>query len=307
MQGKNYITQKSFDPSKLISTNKLGISPYNTELSIIYRSNSPETTNVPANSINQVNNKSFIFKDLSVLTNSQRNFVENSLEVNNEDPITSIDVDISVEELKQRAKSRYAAQGRAVTKQDYESLIYNMPPKFGAVTRANIINDPSSSNRKISLYLISQDNNGNLTETNAVTKNNIKNWLNQYRSLNDQIEIYDPKIINFELEFTVMVDKKFSQDAVLSECIQKTKELFADKFYIGEPLYITRVYSILNRVDGVLDVRKVNVRNKSGGSYSSISIEMDKILSRDATFYETPNNSIMELKFPDNDIKGIAK
>ena len=307
MQGKNYITQKSFDPSKLISTNKLGISPYNTELSVVYRSNSPESTNVPANSINQVNNKSFIFKDLSVIVDSQRNFVENSLEVNNEDPLTSIDVDISVEELKQRAKSRYASQGRAVTKQDYESLIYNMPPKFGAITRANIINDPSSSNRKISLYVISQDNNGNLTQTNDVTKNNIKNWINQYRSLNDQIEIYDPKIINFQLEFTVMVDKRFSQDTVLSECIQKTKELFADKLYIGEPLYITRVYSMLNRVDGVLDVRKVEVKNKTGGVYSPISLQMDKILSRDATFYETPNNSILELKFPDNDIKGIAK
>tara|TARA_Y100000114_G_scaffold31134_2_gene26747 strand:+ start:5906 stop:7705 length:1800 start_codon:yes stop_codon:yes gene_type:complete len=307
MQGKDYISKKSFDPSKLITTNKLGISPHNTELTIIYRSNAPETTNVPANSINQVNARNMIFKDISVLTDSQRSFVENSLEVNNEDPITSIDVDISVEELKQRAKSNYASQGRAVTKQDYESLVYSMPRKFGAVSRANIVNDPSSSNRKISLYLISQDNEGNLTKTNSVTKNNIKNYLNQYRSLNDQIEIYDPKVINLQIEFTVMVDKKFSKDAVLVECIEEVKQLYADKFYIGEPLYITRIYSILNRVDGVLDVRKVKIENKTGGVYSDVSLDMDKILSKDGTFYHTPNNSILELKFPDNDIKGIAK
>ncbi len=307
MQGKDFINQKSFDPSKLITTNKLGISPFNTELSIVFRSNSPETTNIAANSINTISNKSFVFDDITVLTNSQRAFVENSLEVNNDDPITSINVDISTEELKQRAKSYYAAQNRAVTKQDYESLIYNMPPQYGAVTRANIINDPSSTNRKLSLYVISQDNNGILAETNMITKNNIKNWLNQYKSLNDQVEIFNPKIINFKIEFTVMVDKKFSQDAVLRQCIEDVKSLYSDKFYIGEPLYITRIYDILNRVDGVVDVRKVKVNNKTGGAYSNVTLDMDKILSKDATFYQTPQNSILELRFPDEDIKGIAK
>ena len=54
-----------------------------------------------------------------------------------------------------------------------------------------------------------------------------------------------------------MVDKRFSQDAVLRQCISEVKSLYADKMYIGEPLYVTRVYEILNRVDGVVDVRKV--------------------------------------------------
>lgn len=307
MLGKDYISSKSFDPTKLITTNKLGISPSNTELRIVYRSNSPQSTNVAANSIKTVGAKSFVFQDITTLTNSQRVFVENSLEVNNDNPITSINVDISTEELKQRAKSYFATQNRAVTKQDYESLIYNMPPQYGSITRANIINDPSSSNRKMSLYVISQDNNGYLAETNMVTKNNIKNWLNQYRSLNDQIEIYNPKIINFRVEFTVMVDKKFSQDAVLRECINQVKQLYSDKFYIGEPLYITRTYEVLNRIDGVVDVRKVTVNNKTGGAYSPIVLDMDKIISKDGTFYQTPNNSILELKFPNEDIKGIAK
>lgn len=307
MPGKDYISSKSFDPTKLITTNKLGISPSNTELSIIYRSNSPQSTNVAANSVTTIGSKTFVFDDITILTTGQRNFVQNSLEVNNDDPITSINVDISVEELKQRAKSYFATQNRAVTKQDYESLIYNMPPQYGAVTRANIINDPSSTNRRLSLYIISQDNNGNLSQTNSITKNNIKNWLNQYRSLNDQIEIYDPKIINFRIEFTVMVDKKFSQDAVLRQCINEIKSLYADKFYIGEPLYITRAYEILNRIDGVIDVRKVKVNNQTNGAYSPITLDMDKIISKDGTFYQTPNNSILELKFPDEDIKGIAK
>ena len=307
MSGKDYISSKSFDPSKLMTTNKLGVSPYNTEMTITFVSNSPEGTNVAANSLQTINFKSFQFNDVSSLVASERTFVENSLEVNNDEPITSISLDISVEELKQRAKSHYATQNRAVTKQDYESLVYNMPPKFGAVARANIINDPSSTNRKISLYVISQDNSGNLASSNMVTKQNLKNWLNQYKSLNDQIEIYDPKIINFSIEFIVMTDKRYSHDAVLQECIRDLRDLFSDKMYIGEPLYITRIYERLNRVDGVVDVRKVMLTNKTGGNYSSVSIDLDKLMSRDGTFIMTPDNAILELKFPDLDIKGTAK
>ena len=307
MSGKSEITSKSFDPAKLVSTNKLGVSPSNTELSIVFNSNSPEESNIAANTLTTVSNKTFVFDDLSLLTESERTFVEASLEVNNDDPITSVSIDISVDELKQRAKSHYATQNRAVTKQDYESLVYNMPGKFGAISRANIINDPSSSNRKLSLYVISEDNNGFLSQTNMVTKQNLKNWLNQYKSLNDQIEIYNPKIINFEIEFTVMVDNRFSQDTVLQECIREIEVLFSDKLYIGEPLYITRVYEILNRISGVVDVRKVRFKNKSGGTYSSVSIDLDKIISKDGTFLKTPDNAILELKYPNLDIKGTAK
>lgn len=140
-----------------------------------------------------------------------------------------------------------------------------------------------------------------------ITKQNLKNWLNQYKSLNDQIEIYDSKIINFGIDFVVMIDQRFSQDAVLQQCVDEIKELLADKLYIGEPLYITRIYDRLNRVDGVVDVRKVMISNKTGGNYSSISIDLDKIISKDGTFLKTPDNTILELKFPDLDIKGTAK
>ena len=307
MSGKDYISSKSFDPSKLVSTNKLGISPYNTELSIVFNSNSPDQSNIAANTLKNITSRSFVFKDLASLDADSKSFVESSLEVNNDEPITSINVDISVEEMKQRAKSHYAMQNRAVTKQDYESLVYNMPTKYGAVTRANIVNDPSSSNRKISLYLVSQDNNGYLSQTNMITKENIKNWINQYKSLNDQIEIYDPKIVNFGIEFVVMVDKRFSQDAVLQACIDDLKSLFSDKMYIGEPLYVTRIYERLNRIDGVIDVRKVMINNKVNGSYSNVSLDLDKILSKDGTYFKTPDNVILELKLPELDIKGTAK
>lgn len=307
MSGKNYISSKSFDPTKLITTDKLGLSPHNTELTIVSRKNTVDASAVPANSINSVSDKRFIFTNRMNLNTVELDFIESSLEVTNEDPITSLSTDISVGELKERAKAHYASQGRAVTKQDYESLVYNMPRKFGSVCRANIINDPSSTNRKLSLYVISENNNGHLAETNLITKNNLKNWLNQYRSLNDQVEMYDAHVLNFSIDFSVTSDKRHNHDVVLRRCVQELKEMFSMKFYIGEPLYITRIMERLIRVDGVVDVRKVKITNKTRGEYSLISLDMDKILSKDGTYYKTPENCILELKFPDEDIKGMAR
>ena len=307
MTGKNYISSKSFDPTKLITTDKLGISPYNTELTIVSRKNTTEAVAVPANSINSVADKNLVFEDIKNLDQREIDFISNSIEVSNENPITSLSSDISVSELKERAKAHYAAQGRAVTKQDYESLVYNMPRKFGAVCRANIINDPSATNRKLSLYVISENSDGHLAETNIITKNNLKNWLNQYRSLNDQIEMFDANVLNFSIDFTVVSDKRHNRDVVMRKCVNEIKDMFSMKFYIGEPLYITSVMERLIRVDGVIDVRKVKIHNKARGLYSPISIDMDKILSKDGTYYKTPENCVLELKFPDEDIKGMIK
>ena len=307
MHGKNNISNLSFDPTNLLSTNKLGISPYNTTLFILYRTNSFNDASVGSNSITNVSSLLMEFENESGLDSTEVSAIRNSVESSNTDPITSLSEDISIEELKARAKSHYATQGRAVTKQDYESVIYNMPTKFGAIKRANIINDPSSTNRKISLYVISQDNSGYLSKTHDVIKNNIKNWLSRFKVMNDTIEIYDAVVLNYGIDFTVMADRMHDSDSVLQECISELEEYFYEYSYIGEPLYITRIYEMLNRVEGVVDVKKVEVFNLSGGNYSSYSLDFDDISSSDGTYYKVPKNVILELKFPELDIKGTVK
>jgi hypothetical protein len=308
MHGKNNITLSSFDPTQLLQTNKLGISPYNTTLSIIYKSNSPGTINTGANTITNVQSAIMEFANIVSLDSSLVSETRGSLECSNPDPVTSvIESTVTVQEIKERAKASYASQSRAVTKQDYESLIYNMPPKFGAVKRANIINDPSSTNRRISLYIVSEDNNGVLSKTSNVVKNNIKNWLSSYKSLNDIIDIYDAIIINFQVSFIAVSDSRYENNQVLFSCIEAIRSYFADVSYMGEPLYISRLYEILNRVDGVVDVKNVRINNKSGGIYSPTTLNMKKVLSKDGTYYNIPRNVITELKYPSLDIKGTVK
>ena len=195
-------------------------------------------------------------------------------------------------------------QNRAVTRQDYESAVYNLPKKFGEIKRASIVNDPSATNRRMALYVTGLNSDGQLQDVNQKVKTNLKNWITYYKSMNDVIDIFDAKIINFGIEFRLRIDNRFSDSDVLSRSIRKLQDYFEDKLYIGEPVYINRLYSLLGKVDGVAEVRSLKVLQRSGSLYSSNRVNFDDVMSRDGSYIKTPKNAIMELKFPDLDIKG---
>ncbi len=307
MHGKNTISDLSFDPTKLLSTNKLGVSPYNTTLRVVVRLNEAGKTAAASNTVQAITNSIIQFKDESSITQSLRNNVVASLECINEDPITASSQTVTNQELKERAKAYYAAQNRAVTKQDYESLVYQMPTKFGGVTRANIVNDPSTTNRDITMYVVSTDSDFKLTETHQVTKNNIKNYLSHYIPINDTVTIKDAFIVNIGVEFSIVNDKNYDSQDVLFRCQEALKTYFSDFLYIGEPLYLTRIYEVLNNVEGVYDTKRVHIRNKNGGRYSTINYNVKANLSKDGSYYKVPQNIILELKYPDLDIIGVVK
>ena len=304
MHGKRTITSLSFDPSKLLGTSTLGIAPGATSLTIIAKSNNKENTSAGVNTVTTVANRIVAFDNPQTLSPVKMNTVIGSLEVTNNEPLVGSTTEITNEELKQRAKTYYSTQNRAVTRQDYESMIYNMPNKFGLIKRVSVVNDPSASNRRLAIYLISEGNDGNLVLANEKIKNNVKNWIIQYKSLNDVIDLYDAKIVNFGINFKVAVDHRFSQFDIIGRCIKRIKDYYSNQLYIGEPIYITRLYSVLSKVEGVSDVKKVNVFQKYGGSYSDTNINFNEALSQDGTYIKTPKNVIMELKFPNMDIKG---
>lgn len=304
MHGKRSISNLSFDPSKLLGTTTLGIAPGSTTLTIIVKSNTQGNTNAAVNTITTINSRQIKFDNPTTLSSAKMAAVEASFEATNEEPIMGSTEKITNEELKLRAKTYFSTQNRAVTRQDYESMIYNMPNKFGLVKRVSVINDPSASNRRLAIYMISEGNDGKLITSNAKIKNNVKNWIMQYKSLNDVIDIYDAKIVNFGIDFKVAVDHRYTEVDIIGRCIARIKKYYANQLYIGEPIYTTRLYSILSKVEGVSDVKKVSVYQKLGGSYSSTRMNFAEAMSRDGTFIKTPKNVIMELKYPDLDIKG---
>lgn len=304
MHGKRTLSKMSFDPGRLLRTDKLGLSPSGTTLTVIVKANDSSNINSDVNGVQTVANAIFVYDDVQILSSAKTIAIRASLEVTNEEPIQGSITNITNEEMRVRARTYYTTQNRAVTKQDYESMIYNMPKKFGSIKRVSVINDPSASNRRMAIYLISDDASGYLVKANAKIKSNIKNWIMQYKAINDVIDMYDAKIVNFGIDFKVAVDDRFKQFDIVGRCVEKLKEYYSDELYIGEPVYITRLYSVLSKVEGVSDVKKVKVIQKSGGSYSTTRINFEDALSKDGSYLNTPKNVIMELKFPNADIKG---
>jgi len=302
--GKSYISDSSFDPSKLLSSDKFGVAPANTVLTVIYRVNTSDNVNVGVGNLNKASSVIMKFDDVSVLDQAQINFIYSSLEVENEEPIVG-DVTLpSSEELKIRANGAFLTQGRAVTEQDYKTLAYNMPPKFGAVKRVAVLRDNGSFRRNINLYIISESKSGSLVAANIDLKKNLKTWLSGNKMLSDTIDILDAKIINFGIEFEVISRLDKNKFDVISSCITALENRFNRKFDIGENINISEIYTILNRVDHVQDTVNVEIVLKSGGDYSSVRANLEEMKSADGRFIEIPLNCIAELKFAAHDIKG---
>lgn len=306
MHGRDYENDISFDPSKLLETDKFGVAPSNTTLTIVYRSNTVDNVNVSSRSLTNIVEPVFVFKG-DATNNSKITFVRDSLEVVNEEPITG-DVSLpSVSELKQRINDVHRTQHRAVTAEDYEALVYRMPSRFGSVKRAKIIRDHDSFKRNLNFYFVSEDSDGNLIKSSQVLKNNVKTWLNQYRMINDTIDILDARIINIRINFVASVD--YSQDKVeaLNTAIQEIQDMFRQKLDIGQPIYITKIYDRLNNLEEIVDVTNVTIENQASGLYSSETINIKEFMSSDGRILYAPENVIYELKYPNLDIKGTIR
>tara|TARA_Y100001972_G_scaffold128571_1_gene190250 strand:- start:870 stop:2666 length:1797 start_codon:yes stop_codon:yes gene_type:complete len=302
--GKTYVTRTTFDPSRLSENESFGIVPSNTELIITYRSNNPINSNVAADKLTNVNTALFEFTDRQNLNSAKIQDIRASLDVNNEEPIVG-DVSFPTsDEIKQRIYDTFPTQNRAVTQADYENMVYRMPPKFGSIKRVSVQKDADSQKRNLNMYVISEGSDGKLVKTNSAIKNNLKTWINQYRMINDTVDILDPFILNFGVEFVVRSQNASDKFSVLEDSIDAVKQNFKETFFIGESLYISDIYKVLKEVSGVLDVLTVKIFIKNGDNYSNASISVGENLSGDGSQLIVPNNAILELKFPEVDIVG---
>lgn len=302
--GKTYVTDRTFDPTRLSQNESFGIVPSNTRLTVVYRATNPTNSNVAVGGLNMVVNSSFEFEGREYITNSTMEFVKNSLEISNEEPITGDTSAANTSELKQRIYDTFPTQNRAVTQADYESIVYRMPGKFGSIKRCSVQRDPNSERRNLNMYVISEDNFGKLTKTNDTVKKNLKTWINHYRMINDTIDIVDPYIIDLGIHFTAKIASGANKFSVLDMAMDSLKEHYSGGYYIGESFYISDIYKVLKDVEGILDVTKVKVINKSGIGYSSATLDINDNLSPDGSHLVVPKNAIVQIKYPQTDIVG---
>ena len=307
MNGRGYISSFNFDPSRLLETDKFGVAPVNTSITVRYRVNKVENVNSPVGTLKVVDNAVFSFDNVRQLTKTTMFSVKTSLEIYNSSPIVGDVISPTSEELRVRTLDTFATQNRAVTKKDYEAMVYAMPSKFGAIKRCRITRDSDSFRRNLNLYILSEAADGTLSMATPSLKDNLKTWLNNVRMINDTIDIIDGKIVNLSIEFKVIADSDRNKYDVLDSCVSALKNKFNQPLLMGEPFYITDVYNVLNDVIGVVDVEKVRINIKNGTLYSDTRFNLDDQKSADGRYIKAPENVAFEIKYADKDIKGTVR
>jgi hypothetical protein len=305
--GKDYVSDTAIDPTRLIDSSKFGVAPSNTSLRVRYRINSSNANNVAAGGLTRVETANFSFENENDLSETLIESVTNSIEVNNETPIVGNVSLPTSEEIKIRSLGMFSTQHRAVTREDYINLTYAMPERFGAVKRANVIQDNKSFKRNLNLYVTSEDEDGKLTQSNQSLKTNLKTWLNKNKMISDSIDILDAKIVNFGIEFEAIGEVDQDNFDLLSDAVTALSEKFTRIYDISENIYISDIYSTLKEVDGILDVTSAKAVLKVGGEYSDVFYDFQENLSADGRMINIPNNVIVELKLPEIDIKGVIR
>ena len=305
--GKNYVSDDSFDPTKLLRTDKFGVVPANTILTVTYRVNTTSNVNAGANTVTTVINPILVFKDRPSLDEAKISVMVNNIECTNEDSILGDITTPSVEEVRLRAYDYFATQNRAVTTQDYIALSYRMPNRFGSLKRVNVVRDPDSLKRNLNMYVLAEDSDGRFVEATQNLKNNLKNWITEYKMVNDTIDILDGKVVNLEIKFEVIGAFDLNKYDVLRACLTKLKDKLKVPYGLGEALYLTEITKHLNSVPGVIDVISVQVESKTGSGYSQFPFVVKNNLSRDGRILTPPQNVAFEFYDLDADIIGVVK
>ena len=183
-----------------------------------------------------------------------------------------------------------------------------MPPKFGSVKRAAIVQDKNSFKRNLNVYVISEDQFGNFAMASDTIKNNLKVWLSNSKMINDTLDILDARIVNFGLNFSIIADTNFNSFNILNSAINELRLYFLSaKMNIGEQIRYGDILRVLNNVEGLLDVVELQIIKKTGSSYSTSIFNIDQMTTADGRTIIAPSDVVFEIKYPDADIVGTIK
>jgi hypothetical protein len=235
----------------------------NTTLFIQYRVGGGLESNVGVNVINTVGNVLFDVNGAPEIANS----VRNSIQCTNVTAAIGGANPPSVEEVRNLVTFNFSSQNRAVTIGDYYSLIQKMPGQFGIPSKVGII----ENNNKINVVLLTQDDNGKMTQNvPTVLKDNVANYLAKYRMMNDYISVTTGKVIDLAFEIYISIAKNTNQNSIISDVITKVNDyMIPQAREFGQNVLISEIKSIVQNIEGVVNISDVKVFGRVGGKYSS--------------------------------------
>lgn len=280
----------------------------NTTLFVQYRVGGGLNSNLGVNVINQVGTVTFFVNGPSVPINTQ---VINSLQVNNVTAAIGGAGLPTTEEVRNYVSFNFAAQNRAVTINDYESIIRNMPSIYGAPAKVSVMEEDN----KVKIKVLSYDTSGKLTSIVSNTLlTNLAEYLSNYRMLNDYISVETAQVIDLSLDVYVVLDATQNQGAVISNVINQVSTYFDPALRnLGQNVNLSELNRIIQSENGVLSVTQIDVFNEVGGQYSSSQTSMSysdpvtrQINPVDNTLFALPNQ-VYQIRYPNKDIRVRVK
>jgi hypothetical protein len=280
----------------------------NSTLFIQYRIGGGTGSNLGVNVITQIGTINFNVNGPSTSVNTS---VINSLSCTNVTAAIGGAPAPTTEEVRNLVTFNFSAQNRAVTINDYESLIRTMPSQFGAPAKVTI----TEENNKIKIKMLSYDETGRLTEVVSNTlKNNVANYLSNYRMINDYISIETANVIDLAFTIDVVLDNSQNQGAVITQIVDNVTNFMSPSVRnLGENVNISELRRILQSQNGVITLSNISVFNKVGGEYSSSQTsqrysdsETKQIELIDDTIFAEPSQTY-QVRYPGKDISVRVK
>jgi hypothetical protein len=305
----NYMTgQLKVNLASYLNNLSLGATPkINTTLFVKYRVGGGKDSNLGVNVITSVDDVEFNVSGPNSAFNTQ---TIQSLRVNNITPAVGGADAPTIEEIRNMVSYNFAAQNRAVTLNDYKSLIETMPSTYGAPAKVNVMEEDN----KVRIKLLSYDDQGNLTDTVSTTlKNNIITYLSEYKMINDYVDIVSGEVIDMGLEIDLNIDKNANQTDIITTVIEDVISYFDySKRKMGDPLFVGALNKIIGNVSGVVNLIETRVYSKIGGEYSAAEPSQyidpnNRMITQSDNVIFMKSNQIFQIRFPNKDIKVRVK
>lgn len=272
-------------------------------LFVKYRIGGGSSSNIGSNVLTSLGN-------VNILVNGSRqdfnNQVARSLTVNNPIPAIGGNDGLSIEQIRNLIKYNFSSQGRDVTINDYLVQVFKMPGKYGSPFRANAFKE----NNKVVISILGLDSSGKLNNTsNTLLKENISEYLTQYRMINDYVEIRDGQIFNLSFAIDLYISDSANQSQLANTVIQDVITYFdVTTESMNQDIFLGDLINKINDVDGVINVLGLKVFNQVGNGYSVNQIQQPYV---DTTTREielinntvySVEDSMFEIKYPSRDI-----
>lgn len=306
----------AYDPTNFVSNPSYGLPPANTNLTVTYLVGGGASANVLTNELSYIANSNVVF--VNPTNPAVEATIRNTLATNNSVVAVGGGDGDSASDIKLNTLSKFPSQMRAVTQQDYLGTVLGMPAKFGQVAKAYVTKDSAlfapylvgepgeRDPLATSLYLLSYNADGSFTAPGPALLKNIQTYLSDYRMLTDTILLKPAYIINIRVNFDVIIRPDYTTREVLALCLDLLKAYFQrNNWQINQPIVLSEIYTLLDKVAGVQTVQRVAITNIAGSSagYSQYSYDMSSA-TLNGTIYPSLDPSIFEVKYPDTDIQG---